>query len=74
MVNTAHLEVVFEGVSVGSAHSQGQLQQGLQACEYDVLHWLPELLLSQVHEMHEEVPLVHQEVALDGPVSGLVNI
>jgi hypothetical protein len=24
--------------------------------------------------MHEEVPLVHQEVALDGPVSGLVNI
>lgn len=66
----AHLEVVLEGVRVGGAHAQGQLQQRLQACGRDVVHRLLQLLLRQVHEVHKEVSLVHQEVALDGPGRG----
>lgn len=66
----AHLEVVFEGVGVGSAHAQGQLQQRLQAGGRDVVHRLLQLLLCEVHEVHEEVALVHEEVALDGPAGG----
>lgn len=67
VLTKAHLKVIFEGVGVGGAHAQGQLQQRLQAGGRDVVHWLLQLFLCEVHEVHEEVTLVHEEVALDGP-------
>lgn len=57
--SSAHLEVVFERVCVGGAHPQRQLQQSFQSGGNDVVYGLLQLFFCQVHEMHEEVTLVH---------------
>ncbi|KAG7231802.1 hypothetical protein INR49_008952 [Caranx melampygus] len=45
------------GVGVGRAHPQSQLQQSFQSGRDDVVHRLLQLLLRQVHEVHEEIAL-----------------
>ena len=59
-------DVVLVGVRVGAGGAEGELEEGLEPGRLDAVDVLQELRLAEVEELHDEVPLVQQEVVLHG--------